>query len=291
MQKNNKKYFYVYYSYELWGRGYIGKRECWCLPEEDVKYFGSYRDKTFKPTEKIILQIFASRKEAMQAEIDLHNFYNVNINPHFANKAKATSTGFYICMEGQDNPMSGMKGEKSPFYGRKLSEETRKKMSKVKKDKKHSEETRKKIGESKRGNKNMLGKKHSEESKKLMSEKAKGKVISEETKKKISESKRGTIVSEETKIKLRNKRKGRTPALGMHHTEESKKRQSERMLENNPFKGKKHTEESKKLMSEKKKGKPAHNKGKPHSEETKQKIREKRREQIALKKSQQSGGN
>ena len=50
----NKKYFYVYYSYEPWGRGYIGKRECWCLPEEDVKYFGSYRDKTFKPTEKII---------------------------------------------------------------------------------------------------------------------------------------------------------------------------------------------------------------------------------------------
>jgi len=50
----NKKYFYVYYSYEPWGRGYIGKRECWCLPEEDTKYFGSFRDKTFKPTEKII---------------------------------------------------------------------------------------------------------------------------------------------------------------------------------------------------------------------------------------------
>jgi hypothetical protein len=291
MQKNNKKYFYVYYSYEPWGRGYIGKRECWCLPEKDVKYFGSFSDKTFKPTEKIILQIFASRKEAMQAEIDLHNFYNVNINPHFANKAKATSTGFYICMEGQDNPMTGMKGEKSPFYGRKLSEETRKKMSKVKKNKKHSEETKEKIGESKKGNKNMLGKKHSEESKKLMSEKAKGKIISEETKKKISESKRGTIVSEETKIKLRNKRKGKTPALGMHHTEEWKKEHSKKMKEKNPFKGKKHTEESKKLISEKKKGKPAHNKGKPHSEETKQKIREKRREQIALKKSQQSGGN
>jgi hypothetical protein len=28
----NKKYFYVYYSYEHWERGYIGKRECWCLP-------------------------------------------------------------------------------------------------------------------------------------------------------------------------------------------------------------------------------------------------------------------
>ena len=62
---SNTKYFYVYYSYEPWGRGYIGKRECECLPEEDVKYFGSYRDKTFKPTEKIILQTFDTVEEVM----------------------------------------------------------------------------------------------------------------------------------------------------------------------------------------------------------------------------------
>ena len=51
-----KKYFYVYYSYEEFGRGYIGSRICKCLPEEDIKYFGSYKDKTFNPTEKIILE-------------------------------------------------------------------------------------------------------------------------------------------------------------------------------------------------------------------------------------------
>ena len=84
---NKKKYFYVYYSYEPWGRGYIGKRECWCLPEEDVKYFGSYTDKTFKPTEKIILEIFDTRKDAYIAEAKLHQYYNVKNNPHFANKA------------------------------------------------------------------------------------------------------------------------------------------------------------------------------------------------------------
>jgi hypothetical protein len=288
----NKKYFYVYYSYEHWGRGYIGKRECWCLPEEDVKYFGSFRDKTFKPTEKIVLQTFASRKESMQAEIDLHNFYNVNINPHFANKAKATSTGFYVCMEGKDNPMTGLKGEKSPFYGRKLSEETRKKMSEVKKNKKHSEETRKKIGESKKGNKNMLGKKHSEEVKKLMSEKAKGRVMSEETKKKLSEAKKGTIVSEETKAKLREKRKGRKPSLGLKRSKEFIENQKQRMLINNPFKGKKHTEETKKIISQKAKGRVAPNKGKPHSEETKRKIGEIRKKQYEMKKLQlQQGGN
>jgi hypothetical protein len=86
MIKDNVKYFYVYYSYEPWGRGYIGKRECWCPPEEDSKYFGSFHDKTFKPTEKIILEVFSTRKLAYEAEVALHKFYNVKNNYHFANK-------------------------------------------------------------------------------------------------------------------------------------------------------------------------------------------------------------
>jgi len=166
------KYFYVYYSYEEFGRGYIGKRECKCLPEEDINYFGSYRDKTFNPTEKIILGIFASRKEAMDAEIKLHNFYEVHKNPHFANRAKATSTGFYVCMEGEDNPMTAMKGEKSPFYGKKLSEETKKKLSQSRKNRVFTEESKKLISEKAKGrvapNK---GKPHSEETKQKIREK------------------------------------------------------------------------------------------------------------------------
>lgn len=114
-----KKHFYVYYSYEQWGRGYIGKRECWCLPEEDVKYLGSFKDKTFKPTEKIILEKFDNLRDAMQAEVDLHDFYQVDKNPHFANKVRATSTGFYYSANGKDNP----------FYGRKHKKETRKLIS------------------------------------------------------------------------------------------------------------------------------------------------------------------
>lgn len=86
MSNDERKYFYVYYSYEPWGRGYIGKRECKCLPEEDVKYFGSYSDKTFKPTEKIVIDIFSTRKEAYIAEAKLHKFYNVKNNSHFVNQ-------------------------------------------------------------------------------------------------------------------------------------------------------------------------------------------------------------
>jgi len=89
-----KKYFYVYYSYEEFGRGYIGSRVSNCLPKEDIKYFGSYRDKTFNPTEKIILEVFSNKKEMLDAEIFLHNFYDIHKNPHFSNKSKQTSNKF-----------------------------------------------------------------------------------------------------------------------------------------------------------------------------------------------------
>jgi hypothetical protein len=85
---------YVYYSYEEYGRGYIGSRGCKCSIEEDLEYLGTYSDKSFYPTKKIILGTFETRKEAYEAEILLHNFFNVDINPHFANKCKATSSGF-----------------------------------------------------------------------------------------------------------------------------------------------------------------------------------------------------
>ncbi len=87
-------YHYTYYSYEEFGRGYIGKRSCDCKPEEDVKYFGSYKDKTFKPTQKIILETYDTPTEAITAEIKLQHFFKVVPNPHFANQAYQTSTKF-----------------------------------------------------------------------------------------------------------------------------------------------------------------------------------------------------
>jgi hypothetical protein len=90
-----KEYYYTYYSYEEWGRGYIGSRGCECLPDEDIKYLGSFKDKTFNPTQKIILEIYGTREQALEAEVILHDFYDVANNPHFANKAKQTSTQFY----------------------------------------------------------------------------------------------------------------------------------------------------------------------------------------------------
>ena len=89
-----EKYHYTYYSYEEFGRGYIGKRSCHCNPQEDVKYFGSYMDKTFKPTQKIILETYDTAEEAIDDEIKIQRFFKVVENPHFANKAYQTSNGF-----------------------------------------------------------------------------------------------------------------------------------------------------------------------------------------------------
>ena len=90
-----REYHYVYYSYEEYGRGYFGSRTCKCLPEDDVKYFGSFSDRTFKPTHKIILKDdYATREEAYTDEIILQRYYKVVENPHFANRAYQTSTKF-----------------------------------------------------------------------------------------------------------------------------------------------------------------------------------------------------
>ena len=87
------QWHYVYYSYEQWGRGYIGRRSSKVHPSVDP-YMGSFTDKTFAPTNKIILAEFGSADEAIQAEINLHAFFAVDSNLHFANQSRQTSTGF-----------------------------------------------------------------------------------------------------------------------------------------------------------------------------------------------------
>jgi hypothetical protein len=147
-----KKYHYVYYSYEEWGRGYIGSRSCSCLPQRDVSYFGSFKDKTYKPKYKIILDAFPTRKEALEAEIVLHKFFNVVENPHFANKARATSSGF--CVEGtilsEDHKNKISARLKGIHSERVLSSETRDKISKARKGKKHSDETKLKMSKTRK---------------------------------------------------------------------------------------------------------------------------------------------
>ena len=139
------KHHYVYHSYEEWGRDYIGRRSCNCLPEEDIRYLGSFYDKTFSPTEKTILFVCETRKEAAEIEIKLHDFFDVAVNPQFANKAKAKSTKFDV---------TGLQsGENNPMYGVPHTEEAKKKMSEARSGKTHTEEFKKKLSEANTGEK------------------------------------------------------------------------------------------------------------------------------------------
>ena len=130
-----KEYHYVYYSYEEWGRGYFGSRTCKCLPEEDIKYFGSFKDKNFKPTQKIILKNdYSTRAEAYIDEIILQQYYKVVENPHFTNRAYQTSTGFSTkgTKHSKERILKLKKrfsGINNPMYGKTHSESARQKIS------------------------------------------------------------------------------------------------------------------------------------------------------------------
>ena len=81
--------------------------------------------------------------------------------------------------------MYGKTGDKSPMFGKKHTEETKRKMSEALLGKPLSEETKKKLSEAHNG------KKLSEETKKKIGEANIGKTLSEETKQKISEAQLG----------------------------------------------------------------------------------------------------
>jgi hypothetical protein len=154
------------------------------LPEEDVKYFGSFKDKTFKPTKKIIIKEFTSREAASNVEITLHNFFNVAENLNFANRAKSTSTGFTRLgakNTKKTNEKIALVNKGNKYcVGRKISEETRKKISKGNKGKKISEERKQAL------RKRMLGKNNP----------TYGKARPQDVKDKISVTKKKTYVKE-----------------------------------------------------------------------------------------------
>jgi len=231
------KHFYVYYSYEEFGRGYIGSRGCKCLPEDDYKYYGSFHDKTFNPTQKIILGVYESRKDAYEAEILLHEFYDVARNPHFANRSKQTSTKFTLApgvrvydKNFKDKISKIHKGKvlseetkekiRQANLGKSLSKETIEKMKESMKDYKHSEETKEKIRQANTGKvfteehrKNMSnsnankGKKLPQTTREKIRKANSGKVFTEEHKDKIRQANVGKVLSEETKRKISESKK------------------------------------------------------------------------------------
>jgi|DEB0MinimDraft_6_1074348.scaffolds.fasta_scaffold19710_2 hypothetical protein len=164
-------------------RMYIGSRTCKCKPEEDTKYFGSFRDKTFKPDTKRVLKIFNTREEAFKHESYLHFVLDVATNPRFANRARVTTTGF-------------------TWLGQKHSPETIQRLKEIGK-KTFTEERRRKLLEYNKSKK--LTKEHIEKLRQVNS----GSKRSPETCEKIRQKAIGREVSASARIKIGQHNKGK----------------------------------------------------------------------------------
>lgn len=173
MSNNNytKKYNYTYKITHLKAlpnspKYYIGLRSSTVLPIEDIDYMSSSKTLTALIKEsdssdfsKEILEVFDTREEALENEIYYHNLYDVCKNPEYFNLAKQTSVGFdrsgsTLSDEHIELLRKNSKGEKNNFYGKTHTEATRKKISEKNKGKrlgyKLPEETKKKMSKSRR---------------------------------------------------------------------------------------------------------------------------------------------
>lgn len=151
--------------------------------------------------------------------------------------------------------------------GGKMSDESIKKMIKKKTGKKMSEETKLKISKAHKGHKPYRPNyKHSEETKVKIGKSNKGKYVSEETRKKLSIINKGRKFSEET-IKRMSKAQ-----LGKKRSEEQKKKISDRMKGNKYSLGRKSSEETKNKISKAHLGKKKKKRGYKLSEERKKKY-------------------
>ena len=176
---------FVYLSYEETanGRSYVGQHSTNNINDG---YLGSYSDKSFNPTSRIILEYCKTKVGALAAEIRWQRALKVAEDSDFANRSYQTSTRFVY-----------------PWRGKKRSEEDKMNKSKASKGKPKSESHRKKLSEARRNIK------LSESHKRNIGLSGLGREVTKQTRDKISKSKLGTTQSEEHIKKLSLIRKGK----------------------------------------------------------------------------------
>lgn len=125
------------------------------------------------------------------------------------------------CMNCRTEQLKTLVGPLNVNYGKKLSEQHKKKISD------HNKEYYKNNKNPATGNTYWVGRKHSNETKKQMSISQTGKIVSEETRKKLSIANTGQFVSEETRVKISIASAGR---VGKKHKDSTKILISEKRL-------------------------------------------------------------
>lgn len=126
---------------------YIGVRSSKVAPDKDP-YMGSSKSMTKEEKsncDKLILEEFSTRAEALAHEIFLHNKFDVATNPKFFNNAKQTSTGFDTTGKTFTFTESHIENMKKAVNNRVLN-----KPETFPKGWNHTEEAKRKIAESKK---------------------------------------------------------------------------------------------------------------------------------------------
>jgi hypothetical protein len=162
---------FVYLSFEECSpyQEYVGVHST-----EDMNdgYLGSFSHKDFNPTDKIILQFFESREDAVAGEIRWQKQLNVKEDPKYVNRSYQSSSKFdtsgCFWWHNPEDPSERVLAANGPNgwvrgQGPELSDK-RKGRPGIMKGKTHSEETKQKMSESRRGERNgMFGKRHKSE--------------------------------------------------------------------------------------------------------------------------------
>jgi group I intron endonuclease len=220
---NNK--VYIGQAFELSKREY---EHFWAL--KNGTHWNKYLQRSFNKYGEINF-IFEIKECCSKQELDEKEKYYINLSKSNIREfgynmtcGGNTTQGYHHTEEtkikiGQREYKTG---SENPLFGKKRSDETKKKISEKNKGNKnflgrhHSEKTKLKISNSKKGT-------HlTDEQKRKLSEINKGKTISDWHKKRISESKKGIPRSEETKEKCRQALKGENnPMFGKHQSEET----------------------------------------------------------------------
>jgi hypothetical protein len=194
----------VYLSFEETpdGRGYIGKHSS---VDPYDSYYGSYKDTSFDPSAKIVLEYAKTEEAAIRAEIRWQKVFRVAENLEFANQSYQTSSKFKYDLTGFKFSEESIERLKKSHTGTKDTEETKKKKSVAQKVAQNRPEVKQKHSKNRKGKPkspehiakikeahNTLealqrkketmtgrdtGKKHTEESKRKQSEKKKGKKV------------------------------------------------------------------------------------------------------------------